>query len=76
MKAPPPRPQQVTTIPQLLALPGNPVPVSVFASMAGRNRKSVYDRIARGTLPACYLCGLLCVVVLPAPTEPARNGAQ
>lgn len=73
MKPPPPPLQRVSTLADVLALPGNPVPVSIYARMSRRNRQTVYDRVRRRTLPACYLCGLLCVVVPPAPTKTSAN---
>lgn len=54
---------KVNTLAEVNGLHGKPVPVSVFAFMAGRSRRAIYNRIERGTLPACYLHGLLCVLV-------------
>lgn len=54
---------KANTLSQVNGLHGKPVPVSVFAFMSGRNRKTVYRRIERGTLPACYVGGILCVLV-------------
>lgn len=51
------------TLGELERLRGKPVPVAVFALMANRHRHSIYRRIERGTLPACYVGGLLCVLV-------------
>lgn len=54
---------KVNTVEALENLQGKPVPVAAFAFMAGRHRHSIYQRIQRGTLPACYLAGQLCVLV-------------
>jgi hypothetical protein len=54
---------KANTTDELLSLHGKPVPVAVFARMVERNRKTVYRRIERGTLPACYVGGQLCVLV-------------
>ena len=54
---------KANTFAEINGLHGKPVPVSVFAHMAQRNRKTIYQRIQRGTLPACYVGGLLCVLV-------------
>jgi len=51
------------TIAELQALAGKPVAVSTFALLASRHRHSIYRRIERRTLPACYVGGLLCVLV-------------
>lgn len=63
------------TFGQLEGLHGKPVPVAVFALMANRNRSSIYQRIERGTLPACYVGGLLCVLVNGDPAQPVRSPA-
>jgi len=54
---------KANTLPEIEKLHGKPVPVAAFAFMAGRNRKTIYQRIQRGTLPACYVAGQLCVLV-------------
>ena len=59
------------TLAELERLHGKPVPVSVFAMMAHRSRNTIYQRIERGTLPACYLGGLLCVLVNGEAIQPA-----
>lgn len=64
---------KVNTLKELEALPGKPLPVSVYAMMAQRSRNTIYQKIERGTLPACHLGGLLCVVVSPRLTEDAAN---
>lgn len=72
---------KANTFQELEILHGKPVPVAVFAMMAGRHRNSVYAKIERGTLPACYVGGLLCVLVngegeQPACSTPAQLGAK
>ena len=54
---------KANTFAEVERLHGKPVPVAVFALMANRHRHSIYRRIERGTLPACYVGGLLCVLV-------------
>jgi len=71
---------KVNTLDDVNRLHGKPVPVAVFAMMAGRHRHSIYRRIDRGTLPACYVGGLLCVLVngeggQPVPPSPAPPDA-
>ena len=64
---------KANTFAEVERLHGKPVPVSVFALMAQRNRRTIYQRIERGTLPACYVGGLLCVLVngeAPQPDGP------
>lgn len=51
------------TLGEVEKLHGKPVAVAVFAFMVQRNRKTIYRRIERGTLPACYVGGQLCVLV-------------
>lgn len=71
---------KANTFDELERLHGKPVPVAVFALMAGRHRQSIYRRIERGTLPACYVGGLLCVLVNGeggqpvSPRSPALRG--
>ena len=64
---------KVNTLDDLNALHGKPVPVAVFALMAHRHRNTVYARIERGTLPACFVGGLLCVLVNGEHGQPARS---
>lgn len=72
------------TFAALQSLHGKPVPVAVFALMADRHRHSIYRRIERGTLPACYVGGLLCVLVngeggqpvTPSPALPRALSAR
>lgn len=54
---------KINSLDELHRLEGKAVPVSTFAFFSGRNPKTVYQRITRRTLPACYLGGLLCVLV-------------
>ena len=51
------------TVDEVERLHGKPVAVAVFAYMVKRHRNSIYRRIERGTLPACYVGGMLCVLV-------------
>lgn len=63
----------VNTFKELETLPGKAIPVSIYAMLVHRHRHTIYARIERGTLPACNMGGLLCVVVLPSATKNADN---
>lgn len=53
----------VNTLEAARALPGVPLPVSVYAALVGRHRFTVYRALGSGRLPGCVLLGLRCVLV-------------